>query len=330
MPLRQLKRRQAAALVGVATAAWPFVIRPQQPVRPVIGFVGTSLANPQAMMGFHRGLGEVGFVEGRNVAVEYRVSEGRYDRLPALVADLVGRNVAVLFVTGGVRAALAAKQVTANVPIVFANGSDPVRFGLVDSLHRPGGNITGVSFFTAALEAKRLGFLSRLVPAARSFSVLANPSNSNAESQRQDIENGGRVLGRSIEVIYARDEREIEAGFVTLVRHRTGALLVASDPFFFSLREKIVGFAAHHQLPAIYEWREFVELGGLASYGTNLADALRHGGTYVGRILKGEKPADLPVVQSSRFEFVINMRTARTLGLEVPPQVSAGADDIVE
>jgi putative tryptophan/tyrosine transport system substrate-binding protein len=231
---------------------------------------------------------------------------------------------------GGVQAALAAKPASATVPVVFANGSDPLRFGLVASLNRPGGNMTGVSFFTATLEAKRLGLLSQLVPAAAGFSVLANPANANAESQRQDVEQGARVLGRPADIVGARDEPEIEAAFATLAQRRTAALLVASDPFFFSRREQIVALAARHRLPAIYEWREFAEAGGLASYGTNLADAYRFAGIHVGRILKGEKPADLPVVQSSKFEFVINLRSARSLGIEVPLGLSAGADEIIE
>ena len=287
-----------------------------------------TTAAQKSATGFHRGLGEAGFVEGRNIAIEYRFSEGRYDQLPALVADLVGRNVAVLFAAGGVQAALAAKSAT--VPVVFANGSDPLRFGLVANLNRPGGNITGVSFFTATLEAKRLGLLSQLVPAAAGFGVIANPANANAESQRQDVDQGGRVLGRPVDIVDARDEREIETAFATLAQRRTPALLIASDPFFFSRREQIVALAARYRLPAIYEWREFAEAGGLASYGTNLVDAYRFAGIYVGRILKGEKPADLPVVQSSKFELVINLRTARALGIEVPLGLSAGADEVIE
>jgi putative tryptophan/tyrosine transport system substrate-binding protein len=323
-----MKRREFIALLGGAAAAWPVAAHAQQPAMPVIGFLGTSTASSPPVIGFHRGLGEAGFVEGRNIAVEYRFSEGRYDQLPVLVAELVGRNVAVLFAAGGVQAALAAKSAT--VPVVFANGSDPLRFGLVSSLNRPGGNITGVSFFTATLEAKRLGLLSQLVPAATGFGVIANPANANAESQRQDVEQGGRVLGRPVDIVHARDEREIETAFATLAQRRTPALLIASDPFFFSRREQIVALAARYRLPAIYEWREFAEAGGLASYGTNLVDAYRFAGIYVGRILKGEKPADLPVVQSSKFELVINLRTARTLGIEVPLGISAGADEVIE
>ena len=328
--MSSMGRRDFVALLGGTAAAWPLVVRAQQTTMPVVGFLGTSTANNPTLTGFRRGLGEAGFVEGRDVAVEYRLTEGQYDRLPALVAELVGRNVAVLFAAGGVQAALAAKPASASVPVVFANGSDPLRFGLVESLNRPGGNITGVSFFTATLEAKRLGLLSQLVPVGAGFGVIANPANANAESQRQDVEQGGRVLGRPVDIVDARDEREIETAFATLARRRTTALLVASDPFFFSRREQIVALAARHRLPAIYEWREFAEAGGLASYGTNLVDAYRFAGIYVGRILKGEKPADLPVVQSSKFELVINLRTARTLGIEVPLGISAGADEVIE
>src|SRR5262245_62088779 len=324
-----MNRRHFITLLGGA-AAWPLAARAQQPAMPVVGFLGTSTANTPTLIGFRNGLAETVFVEDRNIAVEYRFSEGRYDRLSAMVADLVARNVAVLFAAGGVQAALAAKPASASVPVVFANGSDPLRFGLVESLNRPGGNITGVSFFTATLEAKRLGLLSQLVPVAAGFGVIANPANANAESQRQDVEQGGRVLGRPVDIVDARDEREIETAFATLARRRTTALLVASDPFFFSPREQIVAPAARHRLPAIYEWREFAEAGGLASYGTNLVDAYRFAGIYVGRILKGEKPADLPVVQSSKFELVINLRTARTLGIEVPLGISAGADEVIE
>src|SRR5262245_21781271 len=318
-----MNRRHFITLLGGA-AAWPLAARAQQPAMPVVGFLGTSTANTPTLIGFRNGLAETGFVEDHNIAVEYRFSEGRYDRLSAMVADLVARNVAVLFAAGGVQAALAAKPASATVPVVFANGSDPLRFGLIESLNRPGGNITGVSFFTATLEAKRLGLLSQLLPGATAFGVLTNPNSANAENQRQDIELGGRALGRSIALVEARDEREIEAAFATLAQRRTAALLVASDPFFFSRREQIVALAARYRLPAIYEWREFAEAGGLASYGTNLADGYRIAGNYVGRILKGEKPTDLPVVQSSKFELVINFKTAKALGIEIPLGVSAG------
>jgi putative ABC transport system substrate-binding protein len=232
-----IERREFITLLGAA-AAWPLAARAQQPAMPAIGFLGTSTASSPPAIGFHRGLGEAGFVEGRNIAVEYRFSEGRYDQLPALVAELVGRNVAVLFAAGGVQAALAAKS--APVPVVFANGSDPLRFGLVASLNRPGGNITGVSFFTATLEAKRLGLLSQLVPTAAGFGVIANPANANAESQRQDVEQGGRVLGRPVDIVDARDEREIETAFATLTQRGADGLLVGTREFMLANRDLIV------------------------------------------------------------------------------------------
>jgi putative tryptophan/tyrosine transport system substrate-binding protein len=220
--------------------------------------------------------------------------------------------------------------VSAAIPVVFAMGNDPLRFGLVEALNRPGGNITGVSFFTAVLETKRLGLLSQLVPSAGSFGVLMNPTSGNAETQLQDVENGARTLGRPVIIANAVDDDQIEAAFDTLVQRRVGALLVAADPFFFGRREKIVALAERYRLPAIYEWREFTQAGGLASYGTNLTDAYRVAGVYAGRILKGEKASDLPVVQSSKFEFVLNLKTARSLGIEVPLGLSAGADEIIE
>jgi putative ABC transport system substrate-binding protein len=325
-----MRRREFITLLGAA-AAWPRAARAQQSPMPVVGFVNSgSAATPWSVAGFRQGLGETGYVEGRNVLVEYRFAEGQYDRLPALIADLVSRKVAVLAATGGVHTALAAKPVSAAIPVVFANGSDPLRFGLVETLNRPGGNITGVSFFSAILETKRLGLLSQLVPTARNFGVLINPTNANAEVQLKDVEEGGRALGRPITVMKAVDENEIETAFETLAQRQTSALLVAADPFFFGRREKIVALAARYKLPTIYEWREFAQAGGLASYGTNLTDAYRFAGIYAGRILKGEKASDLPVLQSSKFEFVINLKTARALGIEVPLGVSAGADEIIE
>jgi putative ABC transport system substrate-binding protein len=297
----------------------------------LVGFInsGTAATSPTAA-GFRQGLGETGYVEGRNVMVEYRFAEGHYDRLPGLVAELASRKVAVLVATGGVHTALAAKPASAAIPVVFANGSDPMRFGLVETLNRPGGNVTGVSFFSASLETKRLGLLSQLIPAARSFGVLINPTNANADTQLKDVEEGGQALGRPITIVKATDESEIEAAFGALAQRKPGALLVAADPFFFGRREKIVALAAHYKLPAIYEWREYAEAGGLASYGTNLTDAYRFAGIYAGRILKGEKPADLPVIRSSKFEFIINLKTARALGIDVPLGLSAGADEVIE
>lgn len=316
--------------IAGGAATWPLVARGQQPL-PLIGFInsGTAATSPAAA-GFRLGLGETGLLEGRDVLVEYRFAEGHYDQLPGLVADLISRKVAVLVATGGVHTALAAKAANLSIPVVFANGSDPLQFGLVESLNRPGGNMTGVSFFTSTLEAKRLGLLHQLVPTARSFGVLINPGNANAESQHNDVAQGARVLGKPLTLFQASDDREVEAAFETMAQQQTSALLVAADPFFFGRREKVVALAARFKLPAIYEWREFVQAGGLASYGTNLTDAYRFAGVYAGRILKGEKAADLPVLQSAKFEFVINLRTAKALGLEVSLGVSAAADEIIE
>jgi putative ABC transport system substrate-binding protein len=325
-----MRRREFITLLGGA-ATWPLAARAQQPAVPVVGFLNSGVAASSPVpVGFRQGLAETGFVEGRNVEVEYRFAEGHYERLPALVAELARRNVAVLVATGGVHTALAAKPVSAAIPVVFAMGNDPLGFGLVEALNRPGGNITGVSFFTAVLETKRLGLLSQLVPNAGSFGVLMNPTSGNRETQLQDVENGTRALGRPVIIANAVDDNQIEAAFDTLVQSRVSALLVAADPFFFGRREKIVALAERYRLPAIYEWREFVQAGGLASYGTNLTDAYRVAGVYTGRILKGERASDLPVVQSSKFEFVLNLKTARSLGIEVPLGLSAGADEIIE
>jgi putative tryptophan/tyrosine transport system substrate-binding protein len=275
-------------------------------------------------------LNEAGFVQGRNIEIQKRFAEGHYDRLPAMAADLVKRQVALIFTAGGVQAALAAKSATVTIPVVFTIGSDPVQFGLVESLNRPGGNMTGVSFFTTTLETKRLGLLSELVPTARTFGILVNPKNETAENQLKDIAQGALALGRPITILKATDELEIEAAFVSFEQQKIEALLVASDPYFNGQRTKIVALAARYNLPAIYEWREFAEAGGLASYGTNLLDVNRLAGIYVGRVLKGEKPADLPIVQATKFEFVINLKTAKTLGLSVPPGPLSAVDEVIE
>jgi putative tryptophan/tyrosine transport system substrate-binding protein len=325
-----MRRRDFMTLIGGATA-WPLAARAQQVATPAVGFLhsGSEIHAPH-VIGFGQGLNEAGFVEGRNVSVQYRFAEGHYDRLAAMVADFVDRKVAVLAAVGGVQTALAAKPASSTIPVIFANGSDPVRFGLVESLNRPGGNMTGVSFFTATLEAKRLGLLFELVPAARTFGILINPTNDNAEHQLKDIAQGGLTLSRPISIQKASNEREIEVAFKTFAQQQVDALLVGSDPYFFGEREKIVGLAARYNLPAIYEWREFAQTGGLASYGTNLLDNYRMAGVYVGRILKGEKPANLPVVQATKFEFVINLKTAKALRLDVSPTLSARADDLIE
>jgi putative ABC transport system substrate-binding protein len=325
-----MQRRDFITLLGGA-ATLPLAAHAQQVTTPVVGFLhsGSKLRSPH-VIGFGQGLNEAGFVDGRNVTVQYRFAEGHYDRLPAMVAEFVNGNVAVLAALGGVQTALAAKPASATIPVIFANGSDPVYFGLVESLNRPGANMTGVSFFTATLEAKRLGLLFELVPAARTFGILINPTNDNAELQLKDIAQGGLTLSRPITIQKASNEREIEAAFETFAQQQVNALLVGSDPYFFGERGKIVTLAARYNLPAMYEWREFAQAGGLASYGTNLLDNYRMAGVYVGRILKGEKPANLPVVQATKFEFVINLKTAKALRLDVSPTLSARADDVIE
>ena len=324
-----MRRREFITLVGGAAVTWPLSARAQQAAMPVIGYLSGTSTGPH-VAAYLRGLNNAGFVEGRNVAIEFRWAEGHYERLPALAAELVRRQVTVIGALGGVHTALAAKAATTTLPIVFANGSDPMKFGLVASLNRPGGNITGVSFFTAELEAKRLGLLHELVPRVTDVAVLLNPTNANAENQLKELTEAARTLGLQLHFQQAGSEREFDAVFVAIVRTRAGALLVASDPFFFTRRETLVSLAARHAIPAIYEWREFAEAGGLVSYGTHLSDAYRHAGAYTGRILNGEKPADLPVMRSTKFEFVLNLKTARGLGLEVPPGLSARADEVIE
>jgi putative ABC transport system substrate-binding protein len=298
----------------------------------VIGIVsgGTNRIPAATETYFPKGLSEAGFAVGQNVILEYRWAHGRYDQLPELVAELVRRQVAVLVATGGMQAALAAKAATATTPIVFAVGSDPVLFGLVASLNRPGGNITGVSLFTAALEGKRLGLLHELVPGASLIGFLVNPKNPNAVAQLKDVHDAGRALGRQIYILNADNDHDVDAVFQTATEQRCGALLVGSDPFFFSHREHIAMLAARHAIPAIYEWREFAEAGGLASYGTSQADAYRQAGLYAGRILKGAKPSDLPVMRPTKFELVINLKTAKALGLTIPPGVLAIVDEVIE
>jgi putative tryptophan/tyrosine transport system substrate-binding protein len=328
-----MRRREFITLLGGTTAAWPFAARAQQQPMPVIGFLNSGSPGSSRdvrAVGFSRGLEETGFIDGRNVRIQYRYAEGHYDRMAAMVADFVNQKVAVLAATGGVNTALAASPASATIPVVFANGSDPVQFGLVESLNRPGGNMTGVSFFTATLEAKRLGLLFELVPAARIFGVLINPTNDNAETQLKDVAQGGLSLSRPVTLLKASDGREIEAAFETFARQRINAVLVAADPYFYSQHEKIVALAKRYELPAIYEWREFAQAGGLASYGTNLLDNYRLAGVYVGRVLKGEKPKDLPIMRATKFEFIINLKTAKALGLEVSPTLSARADEVIE
>jgi putative tryptophan/tyrosine transport system substrate-binding protein len=329
MQFDRMKRREFITLLGGA-AGWPLAARAQQPAMPVVGFLSIASPAPFAHLvaGLRRGLQDAGFVEGRDVAVEYRWAEGRYDRLPELAADLVHRQVAVIVTSGGDNPSLAAKAATTTIPIVFNVGSDPVKVGLVASLAHPGGNATGVNIFTSELAEKRFGLLNDAIPAAASFAVLANPNFPPAMADVREVEAAGRRVGKDVAIFHAGSEGEIDSAFARMAQSRPGALLLAGDPFFNGRREQIVALAARHAIPAIYEWREFAEAGGLMSYGTNLAEAYRLQGVYAGRILKGEKTTDLPVVQLSKFDLVINLKTAKALGLEVPPMLLARADEV--
>jgi putative ABC transport system substrate-binding protein len=328
-----MKRRTFITLLGGATAAWPMVARGQQPAMPVIGFLNPTsphaIANP--LRAFRQGLKDTGYVEGENAAIEYGWAENQMDRLPALAAELVRRQVAVIVTTGAPAAAFAAKAATTTIPIVFIVNEDPVRLGLVASLARPGGNLTGVNFFVGELTAKRLELLRELVPAATRVAVLVNPTNAaNAETTLKDVEAAARAMGLQIRVLNASTSREIEAAFGSFVRERPDILFVGADPFFYSRRVQLAVLAARHTVPATYVGRDYPEAGGLMSYGSNVTDAFRQVGVYAGHMLKGAKPADLPVVQASKFELVINLPTARMLDLEVPPMLLGRADEVIE
>jgi putative ABC transport system substrate-binding protein len=324
-----MKRREFITLLGGA-AAWPLAARAQQPAIPVVGFLGPSSpgALRRPILAFRDGLKEAGLVEGQNVAIEYRFAEGQFDRIPAMLSDLVRRPVDVL--ASNSAGALVAKQSNTTTPTVFVSGEDPVKLGLVPSLNRPGGNLTGVYIFAGALEGKRLGLLHEMVPRATTIAALIHPNYAAAETQLRDVEEAAARLGVRLVIVRANAESEFDAAFTTLIKERAGALLVCASPFFNARRQQLVVLATRHAVPAIYEWRDFAEAGGLMSYGTSLADAYRQIGQYAGRILKGEKPADLPVVQSTKFEFVINLSTAKALGIAVPPMLSARADEVIE
>jgi ABC-type uncharacterized transport system substrate-binding protein len=331
MQFDQLRRREFITVLGGAVA-WPIAARAQQPAMPVVGFIHILSPEtvPRFVPAFRQGLKEVGYVEGQNLAVEYRWAQGQYDRLPGLVADLVRRQVAVIAATGGDPSPQIAKAATQTIPIVFTANSDPVAEGLVTSLNRPGGNATGVTIFGPAAVTKRLQLLRDLMPQVVAIAYLMNPNNPNAEFELQAAQTAARSLGLEMLVLRAGTERELDTALATTLQQQADALLVASDTFFVGRREQVVTLAARHQIPAIYYLREFAEAGGLMTYGNSLPDVYRHVGVYVGRILKGEKPSELPVMQPTKFELVINLKTAKALGLEIPPMLLARADEVIE
>jgi putative tryptophan/tyrosine transport system substrate-binding protein len=332
MQFDQLKRRNFIMLLSGAVAAWPLAGRAQQPAMPVIGYLGGTAPgdySTQVIAAFRAGLSEIGFVEGQNVGIEFRWAEGQYDRLPALAAELVSRGVAVI-VAGSLPSALAAKQATSTIPIVFVMGADPVKLGVVASLNRPGGNVTGVYQYFGALGGKRLELIRELVPSLTALAVLSNPKNPNAEDHLDDIRAAARAIDQKIDVFHAGNESEIEAAFAGFAQRGDRALLVADDPFFFFRRDQIVALAARHGIPASYYARAFAGAGGLMSYGSSNEENNREAGIYVGRILKGAKPADLPVLQPTKFELVINLKTAKAIGLDVPLRLQQLADEIIE
>lgn len=324
-----MRRREFIALVGSA-AMWRRAASAQQAL-PLVGFL--SSRSPGESEGvaaaFRRGLADSGYVVGQNVAIEYRWAEGNYDRLPTLAAELVGRHVVAIFAAGGPPSALAAKRATTTIPIVFSAADDPVGLGLVQSLSRPGGNVTGMSMFNSTLSAKRLSLLHEFVPAA-TIAYLTNPANPSSRLEVEAVREAAKAASIDVKVFNASNEREVETVFGGLSEQRIGAIMVAGEPFFDSRRSFIVGLAAKHAVPASYGFREYVTLGGLFSYGTDLTDSYRRAGVYCGRILKGERPADLPVIQPTKFELIINQKTAKSLGLNVPPALLTGADEVIE
>jgi putative ABC transport system substrate-binding protein len=325
-----IRRRGLLTLLAVA-AAWPLAARAQQAM-PVIGFLSgrSPVEAASAVDAFRRGLGEIGYIEGQSVTIEYRWAEGHYDRLPALAAELVARQVAVIAATGGEASGLAAKATTATIPIVFTMGGDPVELGLVVSLNKPGGNVTGVTFIVGDIATKRLGLLRQLVPNATTITMLVNPNYPATSAEVRDVQAAARTMGLHIDLLTAGTSGEIDAALATFVRKRPDALFVGGDPFLLGQRDQIASLAAHHAVPTIYPQREYVDAGGLMSYGTSVPNGYRQAGVYTGRILRGAKPAELPVLQPTNLELAINLKTAKALGLDVPDKLLAIADEVIE
>ncbi len=324
-----MKRRAFITLLGGAAVAWPFPVRAQQPVMALVGLLSGNQLDQRLFGAIRQGLKDAGYIEGRHVAIKYSSADGRFDRLPALAAELVADPAAVI-VALAPPASLAAKAATATIPIVFATGADPVDLGLVSSLNRPGGNVTGVTFFINTLGAKRLELVRELVPSATIIGFLTNPQNPTSESQTRDVEAAARALGVELMILNASSERDIDAAFASSVQQRANAVIVGADAFFVNRRDELVGLAARHAMPAIYFLREFAVVGGLISYGASITDAYRLTGGYAGRILKGEKPADLPIQQTVKFELAINLKTAKALGITVPLIMQMTADEVIE
>jgi putative ABC transport system substrate-binding protein len=324
-----MRRRELMFVLGGAALVWPLALKAQQKAMPVVGYLHTGSLDPVTAE-FHQGLRESGRIEGHNVAIDYRWAVGDYERLPELAADLVARKVHVIVTGGGDPPALAAKNATSTIPVIFADVSDPVATGLVSNLARPGGNLTGISIMTGELMPKRLEVLAELIPQARVIALLANPNHPNAERMIGDMQKAANTKGVQLHVLRAGSESAIDAAFPLLAQLRADALVVGADPFFHDQREQLVALATRDAVPAIYVSREFAAVGGLISYGTSLADAYRQAGAYVGRVLAGAKPADLPVRQPTKFELVINLKTAKALGLTVPPSILARADEVIE
>jgi putative ABC transport system substrate-binding protein len=327
-----MRRREFIGFIGGVAATWPFTARAQQPAMPIVGFLngGTPGAWASFVTGFRRGLTEAGFVEGRNVAIEFRWAEGLIDRVPGFIADLTQRQVAVVFVGGSDAVVLAAKTAISTIPIVFATGGDPVDYGLVASMNRPGGNATGVTVITAALWPKRLELLRELVSSPGLFGVLVNPSHPSSAASTKEVREAAHTLGQEILVVNVRTERNFDTAFSTLVQNRVSGLLVANDPLFTGRREQLIALASQHAIPTVYDRPEFTKAGGLMSYGASTVEQYRQAGFYTGRVLKGEKPADLPVLQPTKFELSVNLKTAKALGLRVPPSLLVAADEVIE